>query len=441
MTLLTAKEWIGIALTLLVSAMTILGDKIMKFPDEGDLPTHDTEAETEDSPNANGQYDSERDRPTLERNTERPPPPDKRVTFQDFVQVMEQVLGFYSWYNSGGNFHELRKDDGAGAMLALRVMLTTIKEKFPRMSGNGWKLQKFHEILHIVDSILLFGSPSNWDAGIGERGLKDWAKIPSGTAQRRGQASFNLQTALRNAEAQAMKTAMAAMGIVGGSPRHRVCGTSYFSNNVTSQAPEQLVIGLPKFRIQFMTGTGQATGEWLGKRKQRGHVEVHPLLLDFFTRLNKQRDVGNNGEPIMGFTEYRRSGILFRAHPNYRSEGPFYDWANIQWEGYDELIPAKILAFFQYSHRTEETFAVVHSAKEKLEHNSVFVTRWEMDYTGNTTITPKLFVVPADSIEERIFAVEELPGLYQSVTGQSNIERARRVLVISKMQKWSSEFY
>jgi hypothetical protein len=42
---------------------------------------------------------------------------------------------------------------------------------------------KIHAHLHLAGAIMDFGHPMNWDAGKGERGLKDWAKVVSSTAQ------------------------------------------------------------------------------------------------------------------------------------------------------------------------------------------------------------------------------------------------------------------
>jgi hypothetical protein len=45
---------------------------------------------------------------------------------------------------------------------------------------------------------------------------------------------------------------------------------------------------------------------------------------------NKHRIQNENGCSILGYTEYRLpDGNLVRAHPNFRSEGPFYDWCII----------------------------------------------------------------------------------------------------------------
>ena len=42
-----------------------------------------------------------------------------------------------------------------------------ILENFPR-SGDGWKRQKFHELIHISRDVSKYGIPWNFDAGWGE---------------------------------------------------------------------------------------------------------------------------------------------------------------------------------------------------------------------------------------------------------------------------------
>ncbi len=51
-------------------------------------------------------------------------------------------------------------------------------EKKPRKIHNGWKLQKFHDLLHVVSRhVYMFGSPQNWDANPGNDNLIDFAKL------------------------------------------------------------------------------------------------------------------------------------------------------------------------------------------------------------------------------------------------------------------------
>jgi len=67
---------------------------------------------------------------------------------------------------------------------SLVVLLTSIKEFTPRNHGNGWKLQKFHEHLHLPINISMFGSPQNYDNSPTEHGLIETAKRPAVHAQK-----------------------------------------------------------------------------------------------------------------------------------------------------------------------------------------------------------------------------------------------------------------
>ena len=50
----------------------------------------------------------------------------------------------------------------------------------------------------------------------------------------------------------------------------------------------------------------------------------------FFKTLSLEQQL--QGVKVQGMTEYTRQGITFRCHPNYRSEGPWYDYAMFAWE-------------------------------------------------------------------------------------------------------------
>ncbi len=58
-------------------------------------------------------------------------------------------------------------------------MLSEIKKHIPHTKSNGWKLQKFHDMLHISINMQMFGCPQNWDASPGEHNLIDFAKHPA----------------------------------------------------------------------------------------------------------------------------------------------------------------------------------------------------------------------------------------------------------------------
>jgi hypothetical protein len=50
-------------------------------------------------------------------------------------------------------------------------MVRKVIKYLPRNKGNGWKIQKLHELLHIVEDLVAFGSAKNFDTGIYESRL------------------------------------------------------------------------------------------------------------------------------------------------------------------------------------------------------------------------------------------------------------------------------
>ena len=69
--------------------------------------------------------------------------------------------------------------------------MTSIKNFAPHQDKNGWKLQKFHDILHIVRDIENFGSPNNVDAAPNENNLIDFAKKPGRRAHKKEKYLFH----------------------------------------------------------------------------------------------------------------------------------------------------------------------------------------------------------------------------------------------------------
>ena len=106
------------------------------------------------------------------------------------------------------------------------------------------------------------------------------------------------------------------------------------------------------------------------------------------------------GIHVEGYTEYCREGITFRAHPDYRSQGPWYNYVLIAWaiskeynsesvkddmqnrinlpnDSIDDstligtkLIPTKLVCFFK--DEQGETYAIIKM--------SVLTYQWELEY-------------------------------------------------------------
>jgi len=119
-------------------------------------------------------------------------PEEMAVEANDVLYVLEMMLLFHAWYKCGEPFQYCNCHNRQDIHKAISQMLNTIKSKTPHMVWNGWKLQKFHDFLHILHNMYEFGSPANWDASPGEHNSIYLAKRPARRTQKRNE-TFTMQ--------------------------------------------------------------------------------------------------------------------------------------------------------------------------------------------------------------------------------------------------------
>ena len=102
------------------------------------------------------------------------------IDWSELTYLLEQILSFHAWYKRGAPFdwdwsisNEANRQSVHQKIVRMMQMFVKV---LPRQTGNGWCIQKFHELLHISHAMVQFGSPTNWDAGPGESSLKTFAK-------------------------------------------------------------------------------------------------------------------------------------------------------------------------------------------------------------------------------------------------------------------------
>ena len=145
---------------------------------------------------------------------------------------------------------------------------------------------------------------------------------------------------------------------------------------------------------------------------------LHTIVNLFFHPLSFEQQL--QGIKIWGFTEYTRQGITFRCHPNYKNEGPWFDYALIAWEqtvnSKDErskiqfnvdwnkelldhpvetenasisnqvvFIPAKILWFVE--DQNGKMFAIIHSCLDNSAKMSVLTYRWQLEFLQDMPVS------------------------------------------------------
>jgi hypothetical protein len=216
----------------------------------------------------------------------------------------------------------------------------------------------------------------------------------------------------------------------------------------------------PAFAIYKKAG-GLVQTKWLGRTK----VEVPSVLVHFF----KQNRMFAEHDSYMIHKEYFYNGTRYRAHPDYRSEGAWYDWcmveyvpsevdairqANNEEEGIISAYPpgyypAKLLGFYQNENDTR-VWAIIHTCESKVSctDDSCLTEKWALEYqvkkigrSNKTYRHPVLQIVDASCIRDRVYVVEETPGVRESLSGgDGNMEETRTVVLVKDRSKWAQYF-
>jgi len=157
----------------------------------------------------------------------------------------------------------------------------------------------------------------------------------------------------------------------------------------------------------------------------------------------------------------------FRAHPNYQSSGPWYDWVEVKYritsnnkgKEHTGMFPSKILCFF-HDPITGEMMSLVHSCecKTKDQWSSVLCQEWFLKYCNQEVYTrecqeqkqrkrvsttlkaPTIRAVPIKSFGKPLYVIEEHPGLVESVIPSEKPDYNRCIVIKSPVSTWISEF-
>ena len=420
-----------------------------------------------------------------------------------FFKLLQWQLCFHAWYKRGHPFTNWFSTEGVGqlcmfteAMASTRRMLTEITAQLPRSEGDGWQLQKLHELLHIPHDMSWFGSPQNFDAGPGERSLKTFAKKPAKTAQKSRQQFLEqvgqrVHTAQVLAKAQAFMPGFESMhkGLLSDDDNGHYIDTNKNEQVATTAWGERKAA----YRIYPKPPAGRTNWEWLSKKDTQGNRDIHPAVLQWF--VNNRSEDGKLSYDC--YTSLHRNEDTYRAHPNFRSAGPWYDWAMVDFGGdcvdgdsnemnvsLDEsdgmedgaavhvsdgkkdmhwfdrhygltsMYPCKILCFFEDEVRDSDgnvsvvDKALVHSAdftpatKAKFRPRCALTESFTLEFVkakNSLYQVPLLSCVDIDSVGHPVFVVEELPGVKETVLTK-DVCRYRVNLVSDRTRDWTSEY-
>ena len=186
---------------------------------------------------------------------------------------------------------------------------------------------------------------------------------------------------------------------------------------------------------------------------------------------------------VHGFTEFcDKNNHLYRAHPDYRNTGEWFDWAFISWRVALEngtlnsfLMPAQLLMFIDISEctvtsveeendstKSSETnmlgleehnyWAVVQSAKRYATMDTTF-SNTSSPFDTPTSFNPKLsqrfiiddeyLLVPLESICKPAFVITEYKRLFKDYTCPETFEKTTstsKAILVSPWKEWGQLF-
>ena len=334
-----------------------------------------------------------------------------KLPMDKFVYVVETILSLHAFLKYGCSLLVTSPTDIAGYKWVLETFLHTLVATVDRGDDtNQWCLQKMLELVHFLEDVLDYGPASGFSTETGERGLKKWAKAPAKTAQKRSDEVFSRQVCMRIHESVLI---------------NKIADAHPLDTDVVDN--EGLVIAEVQLRCaNFVVDLHQTAivTRVLSSGKAHGiQIDFPEVVVAWFETqfLDREREIriqlyteillpsGVDGQP----------GTLLRAHPNYQSEGPWYDYALTR---YDEenredspTYPCKIACFFK-DPNTGQTMALTQEVdfqtrKETTRESQLF-THWTFKSKENRLNRRREAVLEAISVEslsDRIYVVDPKP--------------------------------
>ena len=377
----------------------------------------------------------------------------------DMRQVFQMMLAYWVWLKK--ETYWVRGDHVAreGARTAISTMLRDLSSFWPRTKGQGWEKAKNHEQLHVPDDIDRNGACQNYHTGPTEHNHIFHVKRLARATQRRRE-TLDQQIAKRASESYVIDYAYQRMV----TPSDDKGATDVFCDGESTQSSKGLVYvyiavnGSVHGRYHATTGILAQTN----LTNDRLHEGVLTFLATHYAS-QPASTLGfsdNLGDPcchsvIQISSEYKRGDDTFRAHRNYRQNGPWYDWVMFRWEKSEQIVnrvpdccveyldntnvslthdyaPGQILAFVVYPVEivgvSPSIMAVVKTCTFIHKKGSVFSTIWQQDYEDTQQLVPSLILVNVDCIVRHCLMIP--------------IDDAQNhFMEIWHRERWADEFY
>ena len=270
----------------------------------------------------------------------------KKGVIKDWLLLIETLLEWEAYLHEP----KMARKDLQRLRKKHKVLMFLIKSVAPRIQGMGLKIMKFHAILHMVDDILLYGVPLEFDTAANESHHKP-SKAAAKLTQR-NLSNFDIQVAIRLFEFMLIDLALLE---VDGGP----CRWEYYDDCIPweedseseddpseSPAPEvKTFTGNTRIEVSWDEENNVPTYQMMSRSKYASKTRMDIAALQFLWELKQLLDSEHPTASMEICTEHRRDKTIFHGHPNYRGQGAWRDWVVVNWgPGYGKL-PCHIFCF------------------------------------------------------------------------------------------------
>eukprot|EP00978_Attheya_sp_CCMP212_P004525 scaffold9861_cov37-Attheya_sp.AAC.1 len=285
------------------------------------------------------------------------------ANLNDFIELLEAFLAFHVWYKkeqflSLGN-EAYAKGMATTASNSIKNMMDMVKTVLPRKEGNGWNVQKFHEMFHLIHDMTRYGSPMNFDLGTSEKFHKFNAKMPATTAQLQSQAKFQFQSSQMWYACQLNQYTLTRFGHKSITFQKCVLNQEDAESEKKRKPYSDIFpisplvvlkyIPIPDNDVAYVIDCCYRTKSIIGS------TEIHPVVMNY---LRSDSFGLRPNDEVNIFTEYKCNDVLYRAHPNFQNGGAWYEWSMVVFEIDDNdrpecfyphgHYPTKVLAFVEH---------------------------------------------------------------------------------------------
>ena len=368
----------------------------------------------------------------------------------DMKYVFSMILSYWSWLKKDSYWQCGDTKACKQAENAIRVMLQELIKLWPRNEGNGWFKPKIHEQLHVPHDINRNGSPRNSYGGPLEHNHLDVKDQSKRTQMHRNTLDYQIGT--RHAESYIINHCSERMQPESEDEdeQKQSADTSFSGKSIRSS-----------HGILTLTRGGRGTMNYVFEWSNTTPIsknfpsEVLKFIANSFYSEFHNQTYCHDTMNLKLFTDYRRDGIIFRAHPNYKKNGSWNDWAMFRYAKSDRDL-ATNKSYRERSHADEvyfgdnpETESEYHYAPGKLcafvempdetikavvlccsfEHvrSGVFSTYWKIEYVNNAKTVPYYALLDVDAIVRHVLMIPE-----------NNLEHAFHE--IWDRDRWANEF-